>query len=427
MGNFGCCSSAHELQHVYNPSADEKRKAFLILKSKPWQPWKSGHIPDEWEAGRSPMINDRCGANSVSNWSGRSNDLNEETNFSRDKIALLGGSNGQKTDGRTPIFEPVDNTSAYTDYTHSRSPDLIPTKGFPSLSNWPILKSSSEAGTIVHSPRSWNTFATVSAGDDVHSAEEFEMDNLPAHTVKGKKACPQSGLLKKNLLPYQFESYRKSDDDIKLQSTGAGGSLTELLRSINKLGITDDEKRTLVAPGSYRSLVANEVESEFSPNGGECYGIMPWNLCWLRGDGGTIQTDYNETMLISESLLTPNGQSAAPKYPKLMRKELRILKKALANAYIEAVPSCRRQLSLITIAVDSIWKEVTSTSEGKVVLQQDLYIKELAWLRARKKKTVDGDNEKSLLRQSTNRAKNFLYDKGGIKTPSMEATFFPPA
>merc|ERR1719285_345700 len=157
----------------------------------------------------------------------------------------------------------------------------------------------------------------------------------------------------------------------------------------------------------YRSRVANDIESEFSDSGRRCHGIMSWDLSWLRGDDGNTSADYYETMCIAERLMIPTSETPELKWPTTLTPGMRALKTTLADAYIEAAPSSRRNITLVTIAVDSIWKEVTTISGGKRVLLRDRYMKEVAWLRAWKK-NVTNLNEKYFPEQSTIRANSIV-------------------
>jgi len=65
--------------------------------------------------------------------------------------------------------------------------------------------------------------------------------------------------------------------------------------------------------------------------------------------------------------------------PSLLKK-----KRKLVDAYVDAIPSSRRQLTMLTIAIDSIWKDVTSVEKGELTLREREYKKELAWLKSRK-------------------------------------------
>jgi len=201
-----------------------------------------------------------------------------------------------------------------------------------------------------------------------------------------------------SLVPFKSQSFGEISD-IELGCTIIGESLSKFLMAMEKEGIQDD----VIPPlDGYTSQVADQIEGELPPSQGEYHGIMSWDICWLRGDDGNHPTDYHETMCIADRILSPNASTSEFKIFNSSRRDTRILKKTLADAYIEAVPTSRRKLNLVTIAVDSIWKEITNNSKGNLELREDLYMKELAWLLARKpsKRNIGKDSVKKSVKRS---------------------------
>jgi len=119
-------------------------------------------------------------------------------------------------------------------------------------------------------------------------------------------------------------------------------------------------------------------------SGGEVYGIMCWDLCWLRGDDRNDPSDYNEKMCRVERLKTPDSISPALKYSTTRASEMWALKRTLSDAYIETMPSSCQNKRLATNAVDNIWKEVTTMFKGERVLLRDRYLEEVARWRYRR-------------------------------------------
>jgi len=111
--------------------------------------------------------------------------------------------------------------------------------------------------------------------------------------------------------------------------------------------------------------VPSETETEFRKSGGEVYGIMCRDLCWFRGDDRNDPTDYYEKMCVAEKVKSPVSISPALKYTTTLTSEMWALKRTLADAYIEAMPSSCRNIRLAANAVDSIWKEVTTIVRGE--------------------------------------------------------------
>jgi len=160
------------------------------------------------------------------------------------------------------------------------------------------------------------------------------------------------------------------------------------------------EVNMISSQDGFRYKVPSKTETEFRKSGGEVYGIMCWDLCWFRGDDGNDPTDYYEKMCVAERLKSPGSISPAFKYTTTLTSEMWALKRTLADAYIEAMPSSYRNIRLARNAVDNIWKEVTTIIRGERVLLRDRYLEEVARLRSRKEGVID-NIEQSMLSQST--------------------------
>lgn len=435
MGSCLCCSRAHDRpigymlfastpeNILYPKTANEPNYSFSTeaLDTHPLPSKVALTIVQGTE--KKPPVNDSedsaCSTDIVTHRSSSFFSPQVDANY----VCEIVGQHSQVLSYNSSTNEPWSSKSQIVhSFLSPCKSDSVATQLILALANIPLLKSSSEPVPRFESPWSISSLFPLSGEDDLDNTEELEMDNLPHpllySSIPDKRDGAQSGLLKRQVASPEFENFVKSIEDIDLQLTSMGESLTKLLLSMEERRFKNDDEKVLSPLGSYRSQLAYEIESNFCPNEGRCYGIMSWDLCWLRGDGEDNHADYHETICIAERLLSPHHKSEALKYRLPSQKYMRTLKKALADAYIEAVPSSRRKVSLVTIAVDSIWKEVTSITKGSLVLQKDLYMKELAWLRARKKKTETENGVKSLLRQSTNRAKFILYDKAGVQTPS---------
>jgi len=148
-----------------------------------------------------------------------------------------------------------------------------------------------------------------------------------------------------------------------------------------------------------RYQIPSETKIEFRNSEREVYGIMCWDLCWLRGDNGNDPTDYDEKMCVTERLKSPVSISPAVKYTTTRASEMSAWKRTLADAYIEAMPSSCQNKRSTTNAVDNIWKEVTTMFKGERVLLRDRYLKEVARLRSRKEDMINNKRQ-PLLAQS---------------------------
>jgi len=155
------------------------------------------------------------------------------------------------------------------------------------------------------------------------------------------------------------------------------------------------EVNKIASQDGSRHQFPSETETEFDKSGGEVYGIMCWDLCWLRGDDGNDPSDYNKKICGAERLKSPVSISPALKYTTTRISEMWALKRTLADAYIEAKPSSCQDKRLATNAVDNIWKEVTTMFRGERVLLRDRYLKEVARLRSRKEDVINSDTVNS--------------------------------
>jgi hypothetical protein len=180
-----------------------------------------------------------------------------------------------------------------------------------------------------------------------------------------------------------------------------------------------DNKSLILEPRTkFTSEAADQFDHINSQKEGECWGVRSWELCWLRGDGGNTPTDYHKTMNIARELMASEPERLLSEVPIISRKDLRDKKKELADAYIEFVPSSRRRLTQVTIAVNKVWEEVTEKKNGQIEVNEQLYKKELAWLHARKSSPIIRDNEHlSQLAISLDRSHLFLHSRTGVSSP----------
>jgi len=136
----------------------------------------------------------------------------------------------------------------------------------------------------------------------------------------------------------------------------------------------------------YKSCVAELFEVSESQEIGHYIGVNPVDLCWHRGDEGNA-TDYYETMCITWNHLAEiNSTPTSFEVPHITSDEFRNLKRKLAIAFIDAMPKSRRNISLLSVAVDKIWNEVTEFKQGEVRVNMVLFNQELAWLVSKRKK-----------------------------------------
>jgi len=131
-----------------------------------------------------------------------------------------------------------------------------------------------------------------------------------------------------------------------------------------------------------------------------------------------LKVERNIPMTIAEDKVVDPEKAALlndvlsrSKAPKITNKEMRALKRKLVDAYIEAIPSSRRHLTMISFAVDQIWKDVTDRDSGNLTLLGNQYTKELKWLRSKK----DEHTKKEMSRNKilTN-VRSKLHSRAGV-------------
>lgn len=132
-------------------------------------------------------------------------------------------------------------------------------------------------------------------------------------------------------------------------------------------------------------------------------------------DSEPLQIDVNiPKTIVEEEEINPekdallNDVLSRSQNPKIRNKEMRALKRKLVDAYIDAIPSSRRHLTMISFAVDQIWKDVTDRSKGNLTLLGNQYTKELRWLRSKK-----DENTKKEISQLTN-VRSKLHTRVGV-------------
>jgi len=159
-----------------------------------------------------------------------------------------------------------------------------PTKLLKLIPDSSLEKSSSEP-----IPSPWSAGSITEVANVPHCPkdiiEEFELvDNLPDmlsnKSPTKKENGGQLGSLHNSISPFKCPTTSESTVDLQCWDSGS-----RLLDSAKKVK-TDEE---ITPAETYRSLVAPEIESECCPNGGDCYGVMPWDICWLRDDDGNSQ------------------------------------------------------------------------------------------------------------------------------------------
>jgi len=116
-------------------------------------------------------------------------------------------------------------------------------------------------------------------------------------------------------------------------------------------------------------------------------------------------TSSGESEIASEVI----SKSITPLNSKEMRKK----KRKLVDAYMEAVPSSRRQLTLLTNAVNEIWDNVAKKKGKNRLLIEELYNKELAWLQSKSSKPTTTRNS-VFLGKAMDSLKNTLHTRIGL-------------
>jgi len=95
------------------------------------------------------------------------------------------------------------------------------------------------------------------------------------------------------------------------------------------------------------------------------------------------------------------------------KNEMRKKKRKLVDTYMEAVPSSRRQLTLLTNDVNEIWDNVTKKKGKNRLLIEELYNKELAWLQSKSSKPSTTRNS-VFLGKAMDSLKNTLHTRIGL-------------
>lgn len=122
----------------------------------------------------------------------------------------------------------------------------------------------------------------------------------------------------------------------------------------------------------------------------------------------------------------------------ITNRELRVKKRMLADAWLEANPSSRRNLKNVAKGVNKMWSDVTYTKKGKLMLDREMYHRELSWLQSKftsgtplgKSFSTDttmfpdryGTRRRNgSLKQSISNAKIELYEWFGVLTPDLSS------
>lgn len=126
--------------------------------------------------------------------------------------------------------------------------------------------------------------------------------------------------------------------------------------------------------------------------------------------------DLPQRMTTSRRSVIAKKVLASSKSPFISDRELRVKKRKLVDAYMEAIPSSRRQLTLLSVAVDKIWADVTETKGNKVRLKNGEYRKELAWLKSRLADPVVmiSPRDSIYLEKALNATRSTLHDRFGV-------------
>jgi len=205
-----------------------------------------------------------------------------------------------------------------------------------------------------------------------------------------KRYTDDSGLWKISFT--EPPGYQSMDSDLQLQYRDTAIGKKEAVLNYSNLPplLPELSDKNQKIKESFTSIAADQFEHDCSLTEGECLGIMPWDICWLRGDEGNAPTDYHETMYVAEEIMAPRPrENTLRRPPMITNKVMRHHKKEIVDAYLEAIPFSRRRLSMVTVGVDMIWKEVTTTRRGKLEVSELKFRKELAWLRARRRHFED--------------------------------------
>jgi len=142
--------------------------------------------------------------------------------------------------------------------------------------------------------------------------------------------------------------------------------------------------------------------------------------------------DYKETVLLTKEnkkvshSLSDRGQQSSNRRlaANKPRRSLMAKKRKLVDAYVDAIPSSRRQLTMLTVAIDSIWKDVTTVKKGKLTVLEREYKRELAWLRSKKgeQKGAMGSN---FLEESVEAARDCIHAYSGVSDVLFDSSTHP--
>jgi len=122
--------------------------------------------------------------------------------------------------------------------------------------------------------------------------------------------CPNRGSFETTSVPKEIKGevhpLRCIAKD-NLASTGQGNNedanAHDMLLDLNISGRNEGKEENMISSqDSSRYQVASGAETEFRNSGGEVYGIMCTDLCWLREDDGNDPTDWKEKMCVAEPL-----------------------------------------------------------------------------------------------------------------------------
>lgn len=210
----------------------------------------------------------------------------------------------------------------------------------------------------------------------------------------GVNSCDLSWL-RKNLEPDFFETVQLAEEKMSTDERQEGARMSTIEEEESKKNVP--AKPT---PVTYTPLTGkDDYETD-------------------KADIRKLQVQRNIPMTIEEDeLVDPkkgallNNVLSRSKTPKLTNKEMRALKRKLVDAYIEAIPSSRRQLTMISIAVDHIWKDVTDRSSGNLTLLGNQYNKELKWLRSKKDENTKKEKSRNNLLKNV---KTKLHSRAGV-------------
>jgi len=263
---------------------------------------------------------------------------------------------------------------------------------------WKVLWSDKEKSKWQGpNPKNLRVVSLSSSLDDQKNAEFVELDN--SISKKSSDLCLQTELMNANI---NFDSGEDPSDvepvltdkhnDFTVSNIFEKQDSGSIALELDSKYPNDDLKMQPMV--RYKSCIADLFEVSEARELGHFIGVKPVDLCWLRGDEGNASTDYHETMGITwQHLETINAAKTSfdSEYddfevPQITSDEFRNLKSKLAVAFIDAMPTCRRNISLLSLGVDKIWREVTEIKRGEVRVDMAMFNKELSWLKSKKKR-----------------------------------------